>query len=183
MRFSLKWLLIAVAFVAVGLVALINANSVWREGLETVAAIMLLVAIVGAIASLGERRLYWLGYILFGGVFFVTETGMIPILQESQLLPNTLWSYAHQQAVRPKQEELTRDEFENIRDAEILVRHSPLSDDTLTVTLVRPSRQAFVEVGNALLCIPFGLLGGVVASAFYRRRTPVQKGMISNGRV
>jgi len=46
MRFSLKWLLIAVAFIAISFVALLNANDIWKYAFENAAWVFLLVAII-----------------------------------------------------------------------------------------------------------------------------------------
>jgi len=71
LRFSIANLLAAVALIGIGLVALNSAGPL-TAGLLTVATVgALLTAVVGVIYRAGEARAFWLGVVLFGGVYFV----------------------------------------------------------------------------------------------------------------
>jgi hypothetical protein len=70
-RFSLRALLVAVAFVALSIVATMNANYRWVVALEMLAFLLLFTALVGAIYARGERRAFWIGCAIFGWGFWL----------------------------------------------------------------------------------------------------------------
>src|SRR5262245_57491251 len=102
--FSLKWLLIAVAFVALSVVALLNANSVWQSAFENAALVFLLVAIVGMVASMGESRVFWFGCFLFGATYFVLATGFFGFERTWRLSPSYGFRHLHKQMFSPQSE-------------------------------------------------------------------------------
>jgi hypothetical protein len=170
MQFSLKWLLAATAYVALLLVALLNANSVWQGIFQSAAATLLLVALTGAIVCVGKAKCFWIGYVIFGLVFFVGATGLVPNIEKSGILPSALFSYAHGKMFERTPAKLTAADVEELSKSSEVHLLKPLPDGTVNAIVLRPSERRFVNVGNIALCIPFGLLGGLVATAFYRRR-------------
>jgi hypothetical protein len=166
MRFSLKWLLIAVAFVAVGLVALLQANNVWRVAFENASLFALLVATSAAVYSLGERRAFCFGFVMFGLTYFLF--GFFSNSRERLLTTTGL------RAIHPKLFEAKSDviPFEEPIDGDVVGTATMLPGGVnARVMIVRPRLTDFIAVGNAVVCMVFGLLGGVIARAFYRRRT------------
>jgi len=74
-RFSLRGLLAAVAFVAVACAGLRYANGWWASSLFTLALFVLIMAVLGAACSKGPRRMTWLGCALFGWAYFLLVFG------------------------------------------------------------------------------------------------------------
>jgi hypothetical protein len=68
-QFSVRQLLIAVAFVAVGIVALRNANSYWMSAIWGTVPLLLAVGILLVIFRRGGSQAFWIGFALFGGMY------------------------------------------------------------------------------------------------------------------
>ena len=73
MRFSLKWMLVAVAFVGFGCVALYNANEVLAMGIMALTVIVLFVAILGSINL--DPRAFYIGMCVFGWGYLLLTCG------------------------------------------------------------------------------------------------------------
>jgi lysylphosphatidylglycerol synthetase-like protein (DUF2156 family) len=169
MRFSLRWLLATVAFVAVSLVALLNATNEWRSAFENASLFALLVATAAAVYSAGERRAFCVGFVLFGLTYFVIlAIGYFNNTRE-RLITTTGLRSVHKQIFPAKSDVVP---FQEPFDGDVLGSATSLNDGTnnVRVMIVRPKCTDFIGVGNAALCIPFGLLGGFIARGFYRRR-------------
>src|SRR5688500_1127412 len=104
MRFSLKWLLVAVAFVAVGLVALLNANELWRHAFETAIILLFLTSVVGGVASSGQSRAFWTGCAVFVGGWFVVATGFFVSSWPNRLITTDGLNAVHGFLISPTQE-------------------------------------------------------------------------------
>ena len=74
MRFSLRWLFVSVAFVAISVVALLNANEYWTFVWRIAILLGLSLAIIGALLSQGQSRALWIGVAVAGWVHFVLGT-------------------------------------------------------------------------------------------------------------
>ena len=111
--------------------------------------------------------MFWFGCFLFGATYFVLATGFFVFNQSWRLLPTHGLNYVHQQAFTAQSEVVP---YGSSFEGDIISQQPPLPDGSIPVTVIRPMRTYFTSVGNALFCIPFGLLGGVIAKAFYRRR-------------
>lgn len=68
--FSLKWLLAAVAFVALACVALLHASPLWGACAYAVALLLMLAAPVCVFYRREARRAFWVGFAVFGWGFF-----------------------------------------------------------------------------------------------------------------
>lgn len=68
-RFSLRWLLVFVAFIAVGLVSLRYASKPLSDCLSVVWIALLLVAIFGVAYRKERQRAFWFGCCVFGWSF------------------------------------------------------------------------------------------------------------------
>jgi hypothetical protein len=69
-QFSIRQLLVAVAFVAIGAAALRNANSYWMSAVWAFVPLLLAVAILLAIFRRGQSQAFWIGFGLFGWLYF-----------------------------------------------------------------------------------------------------------------
>jgi hypothetical protein len=171
--FSIKWLLLAVAYVAICIVALINANSYWRQGFESAALLCLLSALLGTILSRGRRRSFWTGWLIFGGAWFLLVIGLFGISQRWRpRLITTGLNALHGQIFKPTIEMFPHKDvnpaIERSNSLEGDIRTLP--DGRHQVVYVRPAQSAFSAVGNAVFCIPFALLGGVIGRWFWHKR-------------
>jgi hypothetical protein len=169
MQFSLKWLLIAIALVAVTLVALLNANDLWQVGFRTAALFTALVAIIGAVWSSGTTRAFCGGYVIVALSFL---TNFFGAEWAADLITRDALSKIHRLAfafTEEKIEYLTR-ELRDSYDGDIVGVPASNSDGSATILVVRPKQQHFVEVGHAVLSIVLGVVGGIIAVAFYRRQ-------------
>lgn len=68
-RFSLRWLLVLVAFIAVGLASLRNASVLISGGLAIAWLLFLTVTVLGVVYGRDGRRTFWLGCCIFGWAF------------------------------------------------------------------------------------------------------------------
>jgi hypothetical protein len=68
MRFSLRWLFVAILLIAVSVVALLNANLSWANAAERARLLLFSVTIIGAIYSRASTRAFWIGAIVFGWI-------------------------------------------------------------------------------------------------------------------
>lgn len=79
-RFSLKQLLLATAFVALGCVALRSANATWVAAMFGLALLILVASLLLATYRDGRSRAFWVGFALFGWIhlLFPMATGLQP---------------------------------------------------------------------------------------------------------
>ena len=110
----------------------------------------------------------WGGYVLFGLPYFVVATGFFGYTLESRLASTKVLSMIHGQMFHPRLENYRPSVM--VEDGDIVSNPSQQSDGSISNLVVRPQNAQFAAVGNALFCIPFGLLGSMIARAFHRRR-------------
>lgn len=77
-QFSIRSLLVAVTIAAVGVAALLNANVWWQGATWLVALLLLGAGILLVVYRRGEQRAYWLGFVIFGGLYLgmIVLTGL-----------------------------------------------------------------------------------------------------------
>jgi hypothetical protein len=68
-QFSIRSLLVGVTIAAVGIAALLNANAWWEGGAWVTALFLLGCSILLAAYRRDEKRAYWLGFAIFGGLY------------------------------------------------------------------------------------------------------------------
>ena len=79
-RFSIRQLLLATAFIAAGCFALLNASAWVSAAMFCGVALLLSAAILFAIYRDGERRAYWIGFGVFGGLYlFLCFSGIVSV--------------------------------------------------------------------------------------------------------
>jgi hypothetical protein len=169
MQFSLKWLLIAVAFAAVCLVAMLNANELWQNAFRTAVLFSVLVALIGAVASVAATRLFCVGYTIVALLFF---TNFFGASWASELITQNILSDLHSRAFPFTEEKIgyLGPQTAMNYDGDIVGVPVSNSDGSATILVVRPRKRHFVEVGHAALSVALGVVGGIIAVAFYRRR-------------
>jgi hypothetical protein len=166
MQFPLRSLLIAVAFIAISLVALLNANELWRVAVRGAVVLMVLIASAGAAWSIGETRAVCGGFVLFSLPFLTVFFGF---KSSSDFLSRHLLESIHSRAFAATTEIIRGPFYPATYGGDVLTVDNQ-KDGTLFVTAIRPKQQDFVVVGHAVLAVPLGVIGGLIARAFYRRR-------------
>src|SRR5688572_24401177 len=68
-QFSIRSLLVAVTIAAVGIAALLNANVWWEAATWLVAIGLFATGTLLCIYRQAEQRAYWLGFVIFGGLY------------------------------------------------------------------------------------------------------------------
>jgi hypothetical protein len=167
-KYSIKSLFAAVAFVAVCVVALLNANRFWHSGLMNLVVLLLALALIGMRYGAPPRRAFCGGFLILGLTYFVLATQWWKFEKTWELLPQAGLRYVHGQIFEPRIEIIGPVDF-NIPNADVVITGLRLPNGTMRVTVIRPSRENFVGVGTALFCMVFGLLGGMIASRMNRR--------------
>jgi hypothetical protein len=86
-QFSIRSLLVAVTIAAVGIAALLNANGWWETGMWSLALLTLASGVLLIIYRRDEVRAFWIGYVVFGGLFVAVLIGSVLIeVYDSSLL-------------------------------------------------------------------------------------------------
>lgn len=68
-QFSMRQLLVAVALVALGITALVNANAWWQSALWGLALVMLVSAGMMILYRREETRAFWVGFLFLGAAY------------------------------------------------------------------------------------------------------------------
>jgi hypothetical protein len=159
MRFSLRWLLVAVAFIAVSVVVLLNANFYWARGMRSVLILSLSLAIVGGIFSQGKSRAFWSGFAICGWIQFVSM-GFIHLQTYGRLITDTGINLLHAQVARSVEEEVAY--FSGPSNARV--------EKFEKRVVTRPDVRSFTHVAQSVLTASIGVLGGCLAIWLYSRR-------------
>jgi len=174
MRFSLKWMLGAVALVGFGCVALYNANEAWAMAAHALTIVVLLVAILGSIYL--RPRAFYLGMCIFGWGYLIL-TYVPPMRDSARPLAATdaLLDVIHR-----------RMQYDIVVDNPFANPDDPFGGYALTFgnppgTVATPNEipvDAFVfqmpiekhfqTVGHSLFALVFAIIGGVVGQCFSR---------------
>ena len=94
-RFSLKQLLLATALVAVGCVALRNANTTWVAAMFGLAWMVLVASVLLVVFRDGERRSFWVGFAVLGWSYLLFPTlGFLGMGQQFDALITTRLSHS-----------------------------------------------------------------------------------------
>jgi hypothetical protein len=99
LQFSVRSLLVAVTIAAVGIAALLNANHWWEAGTWLVALGLLGSGILLCIYRRGEQRAYWLGFVIFGGLYLGLVLITSLVSQYHDMLPTQLLHLAYDQVI------------------------------------------------------------------------------------
>jgi hypothetical protein len=178
MRYSIKTLLAVCTLVAVSCAGLIVATSAWAAAFFTGALLLVLASIVAAIVRRGPARAWWIGFaILANGYFWLAMyvDGHVPYrtdlsqFQEPRLITTHLLL-----AVDPHFHRYLR-----------LAKTSGVPSAAPTpvyfggrgrMYVDAGDRAHFVQVGQSLFTLMFGLAGGWLGSWFYRRDAAAAEG-------
>lgn len=197
-KFSLRWLLGAVSFAAVGCGLLIYATPLLSKLTLTVAIFGLMAGVVAAVYRAGERRAYWAGFAAFGlGYLWMTfgswqsPDGSVP-LREALVTTELLnWCYnllpARQTTVTSIIDPLTGvtpygyvdvsgtittggmpTGMTSTYSAGPMTPPGAVFSGTMTTTTSAVNRGDFFNVGHSLWAIVLATLGGLIARRLCR---------------
>jgi len=168
MRFSLKTLLVAFAFVGVTWAALVYPTRLHAALFFSSALLMLLLGLIAVCARGGRARIYWIGFTVLGGGYFLCSmfevhpyaraSGERQTWSEPRLLTSELLLGVD-------------DWLRNVRPPRNL--HVPGSTDLRQPSLMyfvgRGSPGHTLTIGHSVFTLFFGLVGGGIASWIYLR--------------
>jgi hypothetical protein len=165
-RFSLRSLLMGVAFVAVAIVATMNANRAWVAGIEALAYLFLCTAMVGALWATGERRAFWGGCAVFGWALWLAGSSISYVNLPGWRLGEVIANELHQ--VYQTDGVVQYDEYNKHRhELRVISEHD---QNGIHYYRVRNSEYAsrLGQATGALLVIVAGVIGGAISAWFWR---------------
>jgi hypothetical protein len=162
MRFSLRWLFVAILFAALGVTALLNSNLLFAGVLRAGLILCLAFAILGAINSIGRARAFWCGVAIVGWIYLGTT------------VLNHRWfggSVLSQQFSRVLWKSIGDESFDS---QQIRFGEEVLDDGRVTLKEFEyvPLEASFYVICESILNAFWALVGGYVALWFYSRRDP-----------
>ena len=171
-QFSIRNLLVIVAFVAVGITALFNANVWWGAALWMLVLFMAGSAILLVVYRRESDRAYWLGFLVFGALYLATilwsqvfPSGLVNrlaiaaygVLPESRTMPDQSVAYTYE-----------LDPYE-------MPPPPPPGVARAVVARINPSYvpfENFAQVWQSLCLLVAAAVGGKAAQFIYRRQQP-----------
>ncbi len=138
-RFSILGLMGLVLTLAVGIAALRNADAAWAGGMMMVTLLLLGIALLAVIYRRGAARAGWLGFLVFGGAYFVFT--QIPGLDRNigdKLPTSRSLFFVHQHVAAPQ---LTLGTF-TVTSTTTSSRPTPGSGETVVVQSATPNQVA-----------------------------------------
>ena len=162
MRFSLRWLFIAILAVALCIVALLNANPYWAAAARTTVILLLPLAASFAVMATGTRRAFWLAVALCGTAQFA---GMGFADADA--------TYSHEPDYKPLITDRAIDWLHEkvVREVEREVEFYKGGVPQMESRIVRiPLLSHFLVVGRCVCSVAIGLLGGCIVAWCYSRR-------------
>jgi hypothetical protein len=187
LQFSLRHLLIAVAFVAVACMALVSASPWWVRGSWLATVGVLFVAVLQAIFRRGERRSFWLGFAIAGWLCIVAGCDAFPGLRIVRQLPEQVMGYLHarlpnslrmpfidEQTGRPVDGAVSWPpviSYYGPQDPRVKLGLSFLAQQQQPTFAPNPRHvplDQFQSIGEAIWTLLMALLGGLIARWVYR---------------
>ena len=135
-------------------------------GVSKFGRLTVLIAIVGAVWCIDKQRALWGGYAFFIVSYINSGFGFLYV--EEPLTYKAL-SYIHPQIVSAVTETFYPP-FGSTNVSNTLLSRAENPDGSITVTYLKPTVEHFIRVGDVIIAVLVGLLGGFIATAFYRRR-------------
>jgi hypothetical protein len=184
-RFNIASLLVVVLVLAVGFAALRESNDFWDTGLFTLTLTVLLASILLAIHRRDARRVFWLGFALFGGSYL--GLSLIPSI-ESRLATTKALTYLDSK-VPGRIQSFFKIQFTatgsgapgNPFAFSPYWKHATSSLGTVKLWDATTGRllggwagttENFVKIGHSLLALLAGWLGGLLSRRLWRASRP-----------
>ena len=156
-QFSLRMLLVVVAFVAVGCAALANASPAVADTAYTMAIGVMFIALLGILYRREADRAFWVGFAIFGmGYLLLLGSGPLSI-RAGKLATTTLMEYVYSQT--------------GLSDRAVAsVVAQSRNQILLPQRAERRARSTFVRIGHSIWTLILAYLGGLLARYFYSTR-------------
>jgi hypothetical protein len=179
MAFSVRWLLLTVAFVGLVFAGMLYATEHWVAGVNGLFLIACLFCVVVAIYGLSEHRAFAVGFLCFGLPYFAVTNKILGDTPERYIITHFALETLHPSVTRLS-EIPTTENSGFYTDAEKALERARKDGWSrfykpgggVVIQIVRPIEVHFVELGHAFCAIVFGVLGGSVARALNRRYRP-----------
>jgi hypothetical protein len=156
LRFSLRWLLVFVAFLAVGIVSLRYASPLISGCLSVSWLVFLMVAVLGAIYRRKRQRAFWVGCCVFGWSFAAYGT----VSGEK--------TTALDQAIRSVYGRITWTTTVDPATAQALAKNGErVFFDGFKSVATFPPEEPFLLAAETLVGLVIALIGGVVSQWFH----------------
>jgi hypothetical protein len=126
-KYSIKSLFAAVALVAVSVVALLNANRFWHQGLMNLVVLLMALALIGMRYAAPPLRPFCGGFLILSLTYFLLATQWWKFEKTWELLPQAALRHLHGQMLQPQNEIVGPPGF-NVRDADVVSRGQMLSE-------------------------------------------------------
>ncbi len=186
-RLSVRSLMAFILVAAIGLAALRNPSDLWAAVMLLVALVAVGIAVLGAVILRGRERCWSLGFALFSGGYlalifgpgFLTEVTLRPVTtsalgfvhslvaagSEGELRQILWWQHAQ---LMTRVDRLTADgRGPGDREFDSAMRMIASLETQLPGAV---NYRDFIRIGQCLLALLSGLLGGTVATRFYAWR-------------
>jgi hypothetical protein len=161
-RFHLGTLVILVLFFGVGLAALRESNDTWDSGMFTLILGVLLTSILLAIHRPEKRRVFWLGFALFGLTYL--GLSLLPSI-ESRLITTTALAYLDSKVPgRPVETNVTY-VMRGLIPYQLKLWHATTGK---LLDGWRGTTENFVRIGHSLFALLAGWLGGQLSRRLCR---------------
>ncbi|HVX15364.1 MAG TPA: hypothetical protein VHC22_29515 [Pirellulales bacterium] len=157
MRFSLRWLFVAVAFAAIGCFSLANASSTLEGAWAAATCAFLVLSVVGASYSRRDQRPFWVGCLISGCSYLAAAHLPEPLSKAVHLLDSGL-DNAHELVIH-----------DAVVDAEIGARFGGVYMDDGRILTRWPPKEHFIAIGRLLGAFLSASVGGIVAIWFDAR--------------
>lgn len=158
MRFSIKWMLIGIAGVALACAALVSASDLWAAIVYAATLVCLFVAIVGTAFRRGRHRAFWTGFAVFGWGYFLLMGATLenPLGGRASALPtHPLLMKLHDAVAKETSVSITRR------------ARAVYENEYVRMTNRRPRQREFAKVGHLVLLLLFASAGGLVGQYFF----------------
>ena len=146
----MRTLLVVFALVAAACAAIFYPNVYWTTAFQTAALCMIMFAGVAAAVSRGSVRAYWIGFVIFSGIYFLAAF--------SDLRAQLRNEYTFR---------LTTTVILDRIDQWLNVQRPGRG-----MNFAFPNLEVTIPIGHAVFALLVGLLGGAVADRLYRRQEP-----------
>jgi hypothetical protein len=176
MAFSVRWLLLAVAFIGLIVAGMLYATQHWVAGINGVFLLASLSCIVVAIYGRASQRAFAVGFLCFGLPYFIVANRIIDAIPENFLALDSALRELHPHVIRLT-ETPTPENSGFYTDPEIaaaVARRDGFSrlykpGMGVFIQTVRPIEADFFGLGRAFCAILMGVMGGFLASALRKR--------------
>lgn len=178
MAFSLRWLLVAVAFAGLVVAGMMNANRFWIAGVNGlflfICGCFFVLALYGSAAS----RAFAVGHLFFTVGYFLLAHGYAGRGAQEYFLTHHLFESLHPrlsdqvELVSPGgiyPEYVHPNSADAYNQARRIGSSAFLSTSGIVVVETLPSEADFIRLGHTFFAIIVGVIGGVIASAVQRR--------------